>query len=678
MITPSSAFNTANAALAKKPVFVVEIEGYSRAFTTKGNEIGTIVGVPADFVLQSASLANIGGIGAPGSVTLADATPAGNIILAFLGNADGGTSSAISDTAGNTWVSICANVNTLSPSITGRVSIWRTVAVAAGPGNIVTFTTGGTRVDSDFIVIEVPAAFSGSLFAHTSGAAGTAYALAPTATTSDGNTLTVPITTSSAKDLFMVSLSSGSGVVPAAAVGFIINITGGGGSLVDPAQLIVSRGGSRLVGSTSASSYDWLVSVDDQNLTVSDLEGGADLSNLTFTVQDRGQQLTADLASFVFEGKTARLLHGFVGMALAEYLTMFTGQIDTVDSANGNLEYVFTVSDINIKKLTQKIYLTGDDGFTTSSNHPKTLFDHPLNILVDALEQAGIDVSDIDTDKIEYYRDTIFSGTPFKFNLTSAPTAKEFIEGELMKPLGMYLWVNNLGMVTINSFYPAVSGNGVYTPPVPPVMTAQVSTTKSDVNQLEAPLAQEAPLVNQVSFEFDADASGSSNFLAKQVVVLDASIKKYGLFGGQTIQSQGMRSGFQAYFHAAFVGNLISLRYGFKNLIFDPMPLTWNACVLEPGDIIAVNNPFVPDRVAGVLGISGMFFEVLDRNWRFMDGVVEVKLLAIDFSLFKQYLIAPNAEADYAAASTLDKGKYMFQCDATGKYSTGADANTLG
>ncbi len=108
------------------------------------------------------------------------------------------------------------------------------------------------------------------------------------------------------------------------------------------------------------------------------------------------------------------------------------------------------------------------------------------------------------------------------------------------------------------------------------------------------------------------------------------------------------------------------------------MPLTWNACVLEPGDIIAVTNPFVPDRIAGVLGINNMFFEVLDRNWRFMDGVVEVKLLAIDFSLFKQYLITGNGEANYAAASSGDKATLMFQCDATGKYSTGAAANTLG
>lgn len=674
MITPSSAFTTANAKLAKKPIFLIEIDGYSRAFGSKG-ALGTISGLASAFVLQSINRANGGGIGAAGNVTLANATPAGNILLAFLNNQDGGTSPGISDTAGNTWVPLFTNVNTLG---NGLVTIWRCVALATAAGNVVTFTTGGSRVSSDFHVIELGAQFTGALIAHTSGAAFTAYAHAPNATTSDGNTLTVQLSVNSqTEDLFEISVSSGAGPNAALAIGFLV--ANSGGFVSDLTQVISRAGGTNVVGSAFTTITDWAGAsnaIGDLKETVDDLAGGSNLSDLTFTVQDRGQQITADLASFVFEGRTARLLHGFVGMDIADYLTMFTGQIDTVDSVNGNLEYQFTVSSINLKKLTQKIYLTGDDGFTTSSNHPKTLFDHPLNILVDALEQAGIAAANIDTPKIQYYRDTIFSGTPFKFTLSSAPTAKEFIEGEIMKPLGMYLRVNNLGVVTINSFYPAVSGNGTYTPATPPVMTAVVSTNPPDVNQFDVPLAQEAPLVNQVIFKFDVDASG--NFLGEEVTPLDASIAKYGLVGGQTIESRGMRSGFQAYFHAAFVGNLISMRYGFKNLIFDPLPLTWNACVLEPGDIIAVNNPFVPDRVAGVLGISGMFFEVLDRNWRFIDGVIEVKLLAIDFSKFKQYLIAPNAEADYAAASTLDKGKYMFQCDATGKYSTGAPGNTLG
>jgi hypothetical protein len=135
---------------------------------------------------------------------------------------------------------------------------------------------------------------------------------------------------------------------------------------------------------------------------------------------------------------------------------------------------------------------------------------------------------------------------------------------------------------------------------------------------------------------------------------------------------------FQGFFMALMVAFLIFLRYGLKNLLIESLPCTWDNCVYEPGDIIALNEPFVPDRKAGVMGVNGQTFEILDRTWRFMAGIVEFKLLSIDLSKFKQFLITPNGEADYAAASTLDKGKYMFQCDTTGLYSNGDPGNTLG
>jgi hypothetical protein len=699
MITPSTAFQAANAALAKKPIFLIEIAGYTRAFATQAG-LGTFMGLSQEFWLQYA----MGSATFPqtsASATLAKATPAGNILFAFCRNAF--NAPTIVDMAGNTWHQIYS----LNPDVNGAgTTIWYATSVAAAAGNRI--TTSSSNLDNMALtVIEVPSQYSGFVYGGATGtvnfAGGSPASLPtqPSVTTSDGVTYTFPMAHtgggSSQWQLFVISLAPPSGVKAAVGLAMLAAHSPTQLQPADPSHVINENSNFAfgypfwLVAGAPCTSYDWLTSegIDDLKETVSDLEGSSDLSDLTFTIQDRGRQLTADLSTFTFEGKKARLLMGFAGnvvplsggspvaMAVLEYLTLFSGQIDTVDSVNGNLDYTFTAYSVNLKKLSQKIYLTGDDGFAISSNHPKTLFDHPLNILVDALDQAGIVAPDIDIAKIQYYRDKIFAGTPFEFTLTSAPTAKEFIEGELMKPLSMYLRVNNVGVVTINSFYPAVSGSTTYTPPTPPVMTAVVSTNPSDVNQFDVPLAQEAPLVNQVVFKFDYSDT-NSDALAEEIVDLDASISKYGLVGSKTIEAQGMKSGFQGYFQAALSGRLICLRYGFKNLVFDSLPLTWNSCVLEPGDIIAVTNPFVPDRIAGVLGISNMFFEVLDRNWRFLEGVVEVKLLAIDFSRFKQFKITPNAEASYAAASSGDKAIYMFQCGADGKYSTGAAANTLG
>jgi hypothetical protein len=669
MISTSSALAAANAALAKFPIYIIEIGGYSRAFSLTSG-LGSISSLAPDFAVQSQENGALSFAAGAGNVILPEATPAGNILLAFA-RSDSFTSGShsISDPAGNTWTALFHDVTTLSGM---KVSIWRCVAVAAAAGNSVHFGTPGS-LSSSWFVVEVPAQYSGSLIAHTSGAAFSGYAGAPTATTSDGNTLTVPLSNNGAdEDLFQISLISPSGAAQSGvSIGFLVQIVGGPGT-ADTQQEINSGAGSHVVRGSPATGTDWLVSIDDLKITVSDLDGGSDLADLVFTVQDFGQQLTADLATFTFEGKDARLLAGFQGMAVKDYAVLFPGQIDNVESTNGNTEYTFTVSSVNVKKLTRKIYTVGDDGFGTSSNHPHTISAHPLDILVDALEQAGVAPSQIDTAKINYYRDVPFNGYRFTFSLTSAPTAKDFIENEICKPLGMYLWVNNLGVVSINSFYPALSGNGTYTPPTPPVMTLTTD------NIVGVATESQADLVNQVIFDFDDDGSGGSKFLAEEIVDYDVSIAKYGLVGGQTLQSQGMRSTFQGYFMAALIGRLICLRYGLKTLVLDPLSAFWTAAVLEPGDIIALNHPYLPDRTAGVLGVTGKSFEVMDRNWKFMAGIVELKLLAIDLSKFKQFKITPNAEPSYTSASSGDKAQYMFQCDATGHYSNSDPANTLG
>jgi hypothetical protein len=192
---------------------------------------------------------------------------------------------------------------------------------------------------------------------------------------------------------------------------------------------------------------------------------------------------------------------------------------------------------------------------------------------------------------------------------------------------------------------------------------------------ISVPVEIQASLIDQVTFRFD---DNGNQFDAETPQTWDVAVRKYGLFGGQIIESKGMRSGFQGYFMAAIVSRLIFLRYGGKQIVLDPLPLLWSECILEPGDIVAVTLPYVPDRPAGVMGVTAKAFEVLDRNWRFMDGICEVKLLEIDLAAFKQFLITPNAEPDYAADTALNQAKYMYLCDSAGKYSTGAAGNTLG
>lgn len=423
--------------------------------------------------------------------------------------------------------------------------------------------------------------------------------------------------------------------------------------------------------------YDWLSYVDDLAATVSDLDGSADLGVLSFTVVDEAGALTGDFPGFTFEGKQVTLKTGILGMSQADFVTLFSGEVDSVASSTAGSgqgsalgTYTFSCVDRNAGKLAQVIYTAGDDGLPTDSDHPKTLNAHPLDIMLDILlTQLGLDAGDVDSTKIGLYRDSVFSGVQFTFSLDSAPVAKDFIEQQLLKPLGGYMFTKSTGQRSVNFFYPLSSAS-------------VMSLTDDDL--AEVPTATQADLINQVTMRFDKDPSGSTGsnstgFLAESVQSYAASVAKYGQYGGRVIEADGLRSGLQGFLVAAMTSRLLFFRYGLKNIRMDSTMAIWKAVLLEPGDIMDVTCSLVPDRVAGTVGISSRKFEVLDRTWHFEDGTVELTLLDAAFlDKFGRFKISPDGEAVYASASTADKAKYMFMCSDSDVYSTGAAGNVLG
>lgn len=417
-------------------------------------------------------------------------------------------------------------------------------------------------------------------------------------------------------------------------------------------------------------SVPWIVSITDHAITINDLDGGADLADLVFNVQDRGGAITSDFPSFTFEGKKVSLLAGFPGMSGADFVTLFTGKLDSIESANANSEYVFTCPDVR-QELTKVIYGVSDNGLPTDSNNPRTLNGNPLDILIAALiNEVGLAASDIDLAKISLYRNTVYAGAQMQFSITSPPGAKDFIENEIMKPLGAYIWPNNLGQVSVNFYYP------------------QNSTPVFDFNEnnlIEIPEAGPADLINEVNIRFDYDSSDSPQ---AEIVRQDASsVSKFGLFGQHIIEAKGLRSGFQGALLGAFTAFLIFLRYGFKQLMFGssnsgngnaaPLNAIWSACLVEPGDIVTLTHAQVPDRINGVIGVSGMTFVVMDRTWQFLECLVQFKLLAVDLLPFRQFQIAPNGEASYVSAPGADQNQFMFLSNDTDVYSNSRSGNTL-
>lgn len=408
----------------------------------------------------------------------------------------------------------------------------------------------------------------------------------------------------------------------------------------------------------------WITSIDTHDASADDLEGSSTLGNLTVTVLDNQRLITADMPLFTFEGVRAWLKTGFPGMVYSDYVTLFTGSIVNVPQANGGSCYQFVAQDPRVA-LQNVIYLTGDDGQPTSSDHPKTLLGNPMDLLISILtDQIGmVDNIDFDGTKMRAYRDQYFAGLQFQFSLTSPPAAKDFIEQQLMKPLAAYLRVDNLGRVTPQFFRPLAG----------PVT---IAAALNQDNITAAPQMDQADLVNVVSFRFD---KSDNDYLAESVVIDSTSESKYGQQGQNIIESDGVRSGFQGNLTAAETAHAIFDRYGDKNPKISGSTALWTLCVLELGDLVTVSHPRVPDRDAGTLGITNKIFEILGRTLDFNACTITLTLIdASKASSFGVCRYSPAGEANYTAASAGDQTRYLFMSNAAGNQSTGVPNGKLG
>ena len=421
---------------------------------------------------------------------------------------------------------------------------------------------------------------------------------------------------------------------------------------------------------------DWLIHVDDYSYSVKDTDGGASQGSLTFNVQDVHNLITADFPNFVFEGKTVKVKVGLPGLAYSDWMTVFLGYVDTVDSANNNLEYAFTVLDVT-GYLSAVVYKTGNDGAPTSQASYHTLNAHPLDIMLDILiNQLHLDQSLVDVTGIQAYRDGPYAGLQFYFLLTQPVAAADFILNQLLKPIGAYMFVSN-GALTISSFFP------IQVPVAVATFGPDQWTTIPSAEQTGSSQAA-SPLINYVQWQFDKDDLGSTGtYNSTDVEIYGPSLARYGVnnVGELTITADGLRSAFQGYFIAASVSHMIFLQYGFKTLMFasNAADCHWTALLIESGDFIYVTHPNVPDRIAGVMGITNKLFRVVDKTINFEEGLIMLTMIDANYLVtLGFYKIAPETVLAYASESSANKAKYMFMSNGAGQYSNADPGHQLG
>ena len=230
--------------------------------------------------------------------------------------------------------------------------------------------------------------------------------------------------------------------------------------------------------------------------------------------------------------------------------------------------------------------------------------------------------------------------------------------------------MGDAGKLTVNFFYP--------------LTTPSVAQTIGPNDWTSIPTADQTQMVNTVQYSFDkddGDGSASGNYLSTNTQQYGPSVAKYGLYGEHNINADGMRSSLQGYLISWLVARLIFGRYGFKNLTFDSnaSPGIMSLWLLEPGDYVPVTHPQIPNRKAGVMGITNYPFEILNKKTNFQEGVITLTMIdATYLNVFGFAEITPDGEANYTSASSGDKLIYMWQAGSNGEYSNGDAGKLLG
>jgi len=410
-------------------------------------------------------------------------------------------------------------------------------------------------------------------------------------------------------------------------------------------------------------------------MSVNDLEGSHTCSDLSITVLDYQGQLTQDFQNGInLLGRQVTIQAGFPGMPASQFITLMTMIVDHIDLANQNTAYKFTMRD-NSLLLNQFAYTVADDGYPTGNNHRATVQGTPMSILESAVLQSGLPAANVNTAAIALLNTYVYFGLNFRFTVSYPPSAKGFMEGEILKPLGAYWFWNNLGQLTPFSMLPWQAPTSVFT----------LDRTNIAFDTPPTP-TRSTDYTSVVTYRMDGDPNGQ-NYQTILVGAYAPAINLYGVSQMRSIQSRGVRSNLGGARIAHLCWQNIFRRYGLKPLTLKIRCFT-PAMLVEISDKVTLNHELIPNgmflpqfRMLGPqgtripLGIQNTLWEVKGKTIDLNRGTTELTLLDVGWQVANPvYEFAPGGEGLYPANKS---SSYLFYSSPAGVYSDGSAARLI-
>jgi hypothetical protein len=267
-------------------------------------------------------------------------------------------------------------------------------------------------------------------------------------------------------------------------------------------------------------------------------------------------------------------------------------------------------------------------------------------------------------------RDGEFSGVWFDFVITRPIDGKQFIEEQILKPLGLYPIVRADGRLSLKTMKPPVEQTPVF--------------AFSSKNIMGIPQTQRQNIINLVTFQMDVQQGGittAARSYGYQVSYQQqTSLKTYRQVYQQQVQSTGLRVGRGGMMLSRLLADRIFRRHAFEPPIYK-FTAQLATLPVELGDYVWLSHPKILDLKTGKLGLSNVVCEVLDKQPNYSRATVDFSLLDTRFiSISPAYQIAPAAAGlTYAIATEAEREQYMFISSAAagGENSDETPGNTI-
>lgn len=230
--------------------------------------------------------------------------------------------------------------------------------------------------------------------------------------------------------------------------------------------------------------------------------------------------------------------------------------------------------------------------------------------------------TEIDVATYEDYRNRFFTNSEYnmQFYITEAQNAKEFIESQIMLPMGVYS-ITRYGRISLALTLPPIAGEKIITVDNTTVINPESMTIERATNNRK--------FFNEVQYQYDANDAGE--FLTTEAFDDFNSIATIGQASVLPIPAKGVRTSLNGSTLVQRRAQYLVNRYKDAAIIIQ-LKVNWKAgSLIETGDVVLLKdqgNLHINNFANGTRDAGVALYEVIERSLDIKTGEAKLTLLS--------------------------------------------------